>query len=229
MANLPSLVERLLLLIPEAEIVVVDDNSPDGTGRWCEQEAARNAQFHHLGRPGKQGLGSATLAGIKFGLDRGFDFIATMDADWSHDPQAVAEMWERIVQDRDGVVGESFGALIGSRYVKGGGIRGWPLFRRVVSRSVNAFTRLVLRLPTKDNTGALRIYRAAALHHCRALEITTRGYGYLEEMLFRMHRVGLELWEHPITFVDRQAGKSKASLGEGIRVISNILRIRAGR
>ena len=223
--NLPSLVAKLFELLPAASIVVVDDNSPDGTGRWCAEEAEKRDNFYLLSRSGKLGLGSATIAGFEFGLENNFEFIATMDADWSHDPASMKEMWE-LVQRLDGAGRiDNFGAVIGSRYVEGGKIEGWPRTRLASSKFVNWFTRLLLRVPTKDNTGAFRIYSAEALDIVDVGKINSQGYGYLEELVYLLHRNEFELHEHPITFTDREKGQSKASIVEGVKVLSSIVRL----
>lgn len=220
--NIPKLVDDLTQLIENVSIVVVDDNSPDGTGKWCDEESLRNEQLHHLSRKTKLGLGSATLDGLKFGRERGFEFIATMDADFSHTPRAMAAMWQEALNNQS----ENLGAMIGSRYISGGEIQGWPWHRRVASRLVNRLTRMVLKLPTLDNTGAFRIYRTQALLAANIFDVKTAGYAYLEEFLFLLHRTGFELHEFPITFADRKEGRSKASVFEGVKVLWNILRLR---
>ena len=223
--NLPSLVTRLFELLPAASIVVVDDNSPDGTGRWCAEEAKRLDNFYHLSRSGKLGLGSATIVGFEFGLKENFEFIATMDADWSHDPSSMKEMWELVPRlDGAGRKG-NFGAVIGSRYIDGGKIEGWPRTRLASSKFVNWFTRFLLRVPTKDNTGAFRIYSAEALDIVDVSKINCQGYGYLEELVYLLHRNEFELHEHPITFTNREQGQSKASVLEGVKVLASIVRL----
>lgn len=224
--NLPRLVNDLNRLIPNVSIVVVDDNSPDGTGKWCEERSTQDKSFHHLGRAGKLGLGSATLDGLRFGRDQGFEYIATMDADFSHAPESLAAMWKEAIQFDSNRRGKKLGALIGSRYVRGGDIRGWPWHRRIASRFVNRLTRALLKLPTQDNTGAFRIYRTQSLCEANVFDIKTTGYAYLEELLFLLHHAGFELHEFPITFEDRKEGSSKASVFEGVNVLRNILRLR---
>ena len=225
MENLPSLIAKLFEVLPEASIVVVDDDSPDGTGKWCEQEAEKRDNLVLISRSGKLGLGSASIAGFEFGIENNFDYIATMDADWSHDPASMKELWE-IVQRCSGVgQSDNFGAIIGSRYVEGGEIKGWPRKRLLSSKFVNWFTRLLLRVPTKDNTGAFRIYSAEALDVVDVRKINCQGYGYLEELIFLLHKNEFELHEHPITFTDRDKGESKASVWEGIKVLASIVRL----
>lgn len=182
-------------------------------------------RLHHIGREGKLGLGSATLEGLKFGLKHQFEFIGTMDADFSHNPKSMQEMWHRM-QRCDSFPDDSIGAIIGSRYIEGGQIDGWPWYRRIASSTVNRLARIILQLPTKDNTGAFRIYRTQAILQAKAFEINTSGYAYLEEIVFLLARAGFQLQEYPITFVDREKGKSKASIGEGLGVIWNMIQLR---
>jgi dolichol-phosphate mannosyltransferase len=224
--NLPRLAGQLFSLINDMELVVVDDNSPDGTGRWCETESSDNERFHHIGREGKLGLGSATLEGLKFGRDRGFSFVATMDADFSHCPKSLAQMWEWTQELTSIDSNETFGATIGSRYVEGGSIVGWPWHRRMASKFVNRFARSTLGLPTLDNTGAFRIYKTESLVAADVFSINTRGFAYLEEILFLLNKEQFVLHEFPITFNDREKGKSKASVAEGLTILRNIWRLR---
>lgn len=226
MENLPRLVRELTQLISDVSIVVVDDNSPDGTGKWCEEQARQNEHLHFIGRPGKLGLGSATMEGLKFGRDRGFSFVATMDADFSHAPQSMAAMWNQVLERVQNRQVENFGAIIGSRYINGGGVQGWAWYRRFTSRIVNRMTRMMLRLPTRDNTGAFRIYQTDALIASEIYDVQTSGFAYLEELVYLLHRAGFDLHEFPITFVDRTQGRSKASVFEGVKVVWNLLRLR---
>jgi len=225
MENLPSLVDKLFELLPKASIVVVDDSSPDGTGKWCAKQTQQRENFFHISRPEKSGLGSATIAGFEFGIDKNFDYIATMDADWSHDPNSMKDLWSLVGQLNEGGRSENFGAVIGSRYVEGGKVEGWPWSRHVSSKFVNWFTRTLLRVPTRDNTGAFRIYSSEALDVVDVRSINATGYGYLEELVYLLHRNEFELHEHPITFTDREKGKSKASIVEGVKVLVSIVRL----
>ena len=217
--NLPALVDRLVELLPSVEIVVVDDDSPDGTWKWVQKKAEVLPSLKLIHRTKERGLGSATIAGLKFGLDDDFDFIGTMDADFSHDPAAICEMFE-LAQSG------SFDAVVGSRYVRGGRIEGWPLHRRLASRVVNLLARYWLGLKTHDNTGALRVYRAEILRKVGLSDIRSAGYAYLEELMMKLQRNKAVVIEHPITFRDREEGRSKAGLGVGIAVIREILMMR---
>ena len=222
--NLPGLVEQLQGLIPDMQILVIDDNSPDGTGTWCREREAKDASFQCIHRAGKLGLGSATVEGFRFALDRDFDLIATMDADFSHAPASLCKMVDTMLDEAN----HDIGIAIGSRYVEGGAIEGWPFFRHLSSRLVNGFARLFLRLPTHDNSGAFRVYRRAALETIEVDRIQAGGYAYLEEILWRLHRQGVKMLELPITFVDRTKGASKTSLPMGVQVFWHLLKIAVG-
>ena len=196
--NLPSLVDEICRVLPNADVVVVDDNSPDGTGRWCDERARIDPRMKCLHRPGKRGLGSATLAAMRFALDGPYDVLITMDADWSHDPQYLPAL-VRATEDGD--------VVLGSRYCAGGAIEGWPLFRRALSRSANGLTRLLLRLPVRDTSGAFRAYRVAALKKIDLAKIRSTGYAYLEEILWYLHRAGASFAECRSLFPNRAPGE----------------------
>ena len=217
--NLPGLVEEVLRVLPEADIVVVDDNSPDGTGRWCDERAAKEPRLRCLHRPAKLGLGSATLAAARFAIDGGYDLFVTLDADWSHDPKYLPELL-KATQRAD--------VAIGSRYVPGGAIEGWPRSRRLLSRCVNRFSRALLRLPIRDSSGAFRAYRVAMLREIDLADVRANGYAYLEEILWHLNRAGATFAEVPITFHQRRAGRSKINVREAASKLAVLLRLRSG-
>jgi dolichol-phosphate mannosyltransferase len=221
--NLPRLVDELFCHLPGCHILVVDDNSPDGTGAWAERSATERDGMFCLTRPGKQGLGSATIAGLSWGHEREYRWLATIDADFSHDPASMPLLFRELQRDDSGRT-----VVIGSRYVTGGRTSGWPIGRRIASRFVNRFSRLVLGLPVHDCTGAMRIYPARELQEMKLESIHSTGYDYLEEMLFRLHRRGTKFVEVPIHFRDRAAGRSKANWREGLAAIFRIVRLRFG-
>lgn len=223
--NLPSLIDRLVALLPSAEILVIDDASPDGTGHWCDQAIASHPQLRVVHRVKKLGLGSATIIGFQTAIEREFPFVATMDADFSHDPTSLPQLWAALQSPE----GQHYGVAIGSRYVHGGRIEGWPLRRQWVSRIVNFYSRCLLRLSTMDNSGAFRVYRTSALQRIQLDSIRSSGYGYLEEILWRLKRAGVDMIEIPITFRDRTVGQSKTSLREGIQVFWEITQLGIGR
>ena len=217
--NLPKLVQQLTGLLPDAEILVIDDNSPDGTADWCRETANANEKFHVIVRESKLGLGTAAVRGFEFGLAGDYDLIATMDADFSHAPESLLEMVRTMDQPDNGV-----DVMLGSRYIAGGGVEGWPLHRRIASRVVNGLARWMLRLETRDNSGAFRVYRRSALMAIEVSKIQSSGYAYLEEIIWRLNHANIVLGEHPITFRDRTEGQSKANLLVGLGVLKQLIR-----
>ncbi len=214
--NVPSLVEAILKILPSAGVLIIDDNSPDGTGNWCDERATTDSRLACVHRPGKQGLGSATIAGMRWALERDYDAIITMDADWSHHPQHLPELVNGL---------EAADVAIGSRYCAGGQIEGWPLHRRMMSHTINRLSRVLLRLPVSDTSGAYRAYRIAALRKIDLANIQAAGYSYLEEILWHLHRAGATFREVPITFRERRAGSSKVNLAEAGGKIATLLRL----
>jgi dolichol-phosphate mannosyltransferase len=218
--NLPGLVDAILRIVPEADILVVDDNSPDGTGRWCDELAASEPRLHCIHREAKLGLGSATIEAFRFAEDRNYETVATMDADWSHDPAHLPALL--LATARADVA-------IGSRYCAGGAIEGWPLHRRVLSRLMNGLTRVLLRLPVRDTSGAFRAYRVAELRKLDLATLKSIGYAYLEEILWHLHRAGATFAEVPISFHDRRSGQSKNGIpvaADKLRTVSRLWRSR---
>ncbi len=149
--NLPTLVAKLVELLPDAQIMIIDDASPDGTGKWCDDASSKYPQLSVVHREAKLGLGSATMLGFQRALSRNFSMVATMDADFSHDPASLVKLVDLLRSDTE----QKFGVAIGSRYVAGGSIKGWSLFRKLASRAVNLYSRFMLRLKTKDNSARL--------------------------------------------------------------------------
>ena len=200
--SLPVVLERLRRAVPEAHVLVADDNSPDGTGALADALAAQDDHVHVLYRAGKEGLGKAYLAGFAWGLERGYDVIVEMDADGSHRPEELPRLLAQIPHAD---------VVLGSRWVPGGSVVNWPASRRVLSQGGSLYTRLALGIPTRDATGGYRAYRASAL---RALDLDTvesNGYCFQIDLLWRALQRGLVVREVPITFVEREAGTSKMS------------------
>lgn len=189
--------------VPDADVLVVDDNSPDGTGVLAEQAAADLGQVKVLHRPGKQGLGSAYRSGFTLALDEGYEVIVSMDVDFSHDPAVLPAMIAGIEQGAD--------VVIGSRYVPGGATADWPLHRRLLSRWGNRYTAAVLGLGVRDCTAGFRAYRATSLRAIDHASTTAEGYAFLTEMLRRLVASGCVVREVPIIFRDREHGTSKMS------------------
>ncbi len=215
MENLPRLVEEILRHVPSVDILVIDDNSPDGTGQWCDRQRAENPRLACLHRPGKLGLGTATVAGMKYALEHGYRFVLNMDADFSHPPKYLPAL----LAGMDPPGGAPVDVMIGSRYVPGGGVEGWPLRRQLMSRAVNFYARWVLGLRPKDCSGAFRCYRTAVLAKLDFNAIRSRGYSFQEEILWRLRRLGARLGETPIVFVDRRLGVSKIDSGEALAAL----------
>jgi dolichol-phosphate mannosyltransferase len=221
--NIGPLCDAILRQGGGVEVLVVDDNSPDGTAALVRALAAADPRIHLLCRPGKLGLGTAHVAGYRWALDRDYERVITMDADFSHPPDVIPAMLEASLRAD---------VVIGSRYVEGGGYRNWPRRRVLLSSFSNAVTRLALRLPAADCTGAFRCFRRSVLENVALDNIVSRGYSFQEEMLWHCSRRGWRIAEVPIVFVDRQAGRSKISLreiGGGVATIARLMLTPAGR
>jgi dolichol-phosphate mannosyltransferase len=221
--NLPRLVETILHLPLDTHILVVDDGSPDGTGRWCDEKAASEPRLRCIHRPGKGGLGTATIAGLRYALERGYRYALTMDADFSHPPESIPEL----LSGMEPSGGAAVDVMIGSRYVRGGRVEDWPLVRRWMSRCVNFYARCLLGLPVRDCSGAFRCYRTQTLARVDLDAVRSRGYSFFEEILWRLKCAGAVFGETPITFVDRQYGASKINLREAFRALLLIFQLGA--
>ena len=198
--NIDPLLERLTSLPFGLEVLVVDDGSPDGTAEQVKQWQAKCSRVHLLQRPGKMGLGSAYRDGFRFALANGAEFIFEMDADFSHDPDAIGDFLEAAV-DAD--------IVLGSRYLHGVTVVNWPLSRLILSFLANLYTRTVTGMPIADATGGFKCFRRRALEGIRLDKVHTEGYGFQIEMSFRCWKRGFRIKEIPIVFVDRRAGISK--------------------
>jgi dolichol-phosphate mannosyltransferase len=218
--NISALIGEILALDEPLEVLVVDDNSPDGTGEIVAQLAASDPRVHLLRRAGKLGLGTAYKAGFKYGLENGYDAVITMDADFSHHPRYLPAML---------AAAANYDLVIGSRYVPGGGVENWPWHRQFLSAGANMMSRVVLGLSARDCTAGFRCYRRRLLQGTDWENIKAEGYGFLEEMLFRLHRAGYNIGEVPIVFADRKAGSSKISKAEIFKAMAMLFRLGAGR
>lgn len=214
--NLEPLVESLLSLDIGLNILVVDDNSPDGTGDIAAHLSQREKGVHVIHRTGRQGLGTAYSAGFNHGLAHGYDRILTMDADFSHNPRYIPSLLE---------LSASSDLSIGSRYVPGGGVRLWGFHRRALSRGANFIARTLLGLHAHDCTAGFRCYRAEVLRTIEPSSIRADGYSYLIEMLWRVQNAGFHIAETPIIFTDRRRGASKISQNEIFKAGSTVLRL----
>jgi len=214
--NLPDLVAAVFEVAPQAEILVIDDNSPDGTGGWCDRRAKDEPRLHCLHRQGKLGLGTATIAGMQYAIEQGYDYVLNMDADFSHHPRYIPAILDAM--NRADV-------SIGSRYCPGGGVKDWPLARRFMSWAVNTYARLLLGLASRDTSGAFRCYRVSLLAKLDFVSIRSRGYSFQEEILWRLKRVGARMVETPIVFADRERGQSKINRHEALAALQIIFRL----
>ncbi len=203
--NVLGITRAVLAVDATLEVLVVDDASPDGTGDLVERERAQEPRLALLRRAGKLGLGTAYLAGFRFGIERGYDFILTMDCDGSHHPRYLPALLAAL-KDHD--------MVIGSRYVPGGGIANWPWSRRALSSFANLYARLLLRLPVRDCTSGYRGYTRKVLEMVDPFAIRSSGYSFLEEMAWRVTRCGFRIGEVPILFEQRTLGVSKIDSSE---------------
>jgi dolichol-phosphate mannosyltransferase len=201
--NLPRLIPSILSRDPRLEILVVDDASPDGTGQMAEEMAAAEPRVHVLHRAGKLGLGTAYLAGFKWGLEHGYDVLFEMDADFSHNPAHLPQFLEAI---------EKYDVVLGSRYLHGRvTVVNWPIGRLLLSYFANVYAGWVTGLPVADATGGFKCFRREVLAAIDLDRVESNGYSFQIEMSFRAWKKGFSLGEIPITFVDRDHGESKMS------------------
>jgi dolichol-phosphate mannosyltransferase len=215
--NLPILTAQVFEFAPDADILVIDDSSPDGTADWVEKQMQSDSRFKLIKRTGKLGLGTAVLAAMDYTVQNGYDFLINMDADLSHPPRFLPAIRSKAE--------EGFDVVIGSRYVPGGNIVGWSLSRRLMSRAINLYARCLLGLKTRDNSGSFRCYRTTLLRQLDPNSILSRGYSFFEEILFRLRRLGGTFVEVPITFEERRAGQSKLNVKEILITLWLLLRI----
>lgn len=200
---LPRTLARLRAAEPGADVLVVDDASPDGTGDLADSLAATDPAFHVLHRTGKEGLGKAYLAGFAWGLERGYTTLVEMDADGSHRPEELGRLLAVATTP------DAPDLVIGSRWVPGGAVENWPWHREMLSRGGNTYTRIALGLPVNDATAGFRAYRSDTLTRLLREDIASAGYCFQVDMAWRVHRLGGRITEVPILFVEREHGVSK--------------------
>lgn len=200
--SLPVALTRIRTVVPEVDVLVVDDGSPDGTGRIADDIAQRDTHVQVLHRQSKQGLGAAYLAGFRWGLNRSYDVLIEMDADGSHRAEHLPSMLEAL---------EEADVVIGSRWVPGGAVENWPRSREALSRGGNTYARLMLGLPVHDATAGYRAYRRQALQAIDLDSVQSQGYCFQVDLTRRSAHAGLRIAEVPITFVERAEGESKMS------------------
>ncbi len=202
-ANIENVLSAVRASMPSCHVLVVDDNSPDGTAELAEKMGEKLGNIAVLRRAGKSGLGSAYRAGFKWGFEHGHDVLVEMDADLSHNPADLPRLVAPIDDGAD--------LVVGSRYVPGGAIPGWPTHRALLSRQGNSYAAWMLGLPIADATSGYRAFRASTLAKIDIDSVRADGYGFQIEMVYRMNRVGGQIREIPITFIDRVEGQSKMS------------------
>jgi len=200
--TLPTIVARVRSSVPEAHVLVIDDHSPDGTGALADSIAADDSTVEVMHRKAKEGLGAAYLAGFASTLDAGYDVIVEMDADGSHQPEQLPDLLAAL---------RHADLVLGSRWVKGGGVVNWPKSREVLSRGGNAYTRTMLGVSLRDATGGYRAFRATALRALDLQDVVSQGYCFQVDLAWRAVQRGLRVKEVPIYFVERTAGTSKMS------------------
>lgn len=215
MENLPHLVEEVFRHASGVDLLVIDDNSPDGTGAWADGKAADDRRVRVLHRTGKLGLGTATIAGMQYAIEHKYDYVLNLDGDLSHHPRYIPALVGGMAEAD---------VVIGSRYIPGGGVPDWPLRRRLMSRGVNAYARWFMGLRPQDCSGAFRCYRVKLLEQLDFTSIRSRGYSFQEEILWHLKRLGARFAETPIVFRDRQLGHSKINSREALSALWIIFR-----
>ncbi len=200
--NVELIVGRLRRAVPAVDVLIADDNSPDGTGEIADRIAAADERVHVMHRAGKQGLGAAYLAGFAWAREQGYDAVVEMDADGSHAPEELPRLLDA-ARDAD--------VVLGSRWVRGGKVVNWPLHRLLLSRGGTMYTRIVLGMPLKDATGGFRVYRLEVLEKMDVEGVASQGYCFQIDLAWRAYRNGFRVVEVPITFAERERGASKMS------------------
>jgi dolichol-phosphate mannosyltransferase len=202
--NIKPIVKRVRASVPEAHILVADDNSPDGTGKLADELAGADEQVHVLHRKGKEGLGAAYLAGFRWGIDAGYGVLVEMDADGSHQPEELPRLLTAL---------KGADLVMGSRWIPGGRVVNWPKSREFISRGGSTYSRLMLNVPMRDVTGGYRAFRKETLEGLGMDEVASAGYCFQVDLAWRAIKAGFHVIEVPITFVERERGDSKMSRG----------------
>jgi dolichol-phosphate mannosyltransferase len=219
--NLRPLVESIRQYAPQVSILIIDDNSPDGTGALADELQAGLPKIQVIHRQGKMGLGTAVLTGMRYAIEHGFDYFLNLDADFSHPPRFIPALLAGM---------DEHDVMIGSRYVPGGGVEGeFNLKRKFMSTGINIYARLLLGLKTKDNSGSFRCYRVSKLAQIDFDRVRSRGYSFMEEILFWCRMVDCRMGETPILFENRRSGQSKINKQEAIKALQIILQLGVGR
>lgn len=215
--NIQTIYTRIMRATGHADLLIIDDGSPDGTGRLADRLAAKNKRVRVLHRAGKLGLGTAVITGFRWALEKGYEVVVTIDADLSHDPAYIPQMLE--------LIGE-YDLVIGSRYVKDGGMVNWSLPRLMISLFANFMLKRILGIQQSDCSGGFKAYRAELLRRIGPEKIISRGYVFYVEILYRALKAGARVKEIPIIFVNRGKGKSKLGMNEVVGYAVNIFRLR---
>ena len=215
--NIQLMVSGLRHALPDADVIVVDDNSPDGTAQLVKEMAQFDSLVHVLVRENERGLGSAIRFAMQYSIDHDYDYFMNLDGDLSHNPDQMKWLFSKSLEDR------GLAVVVGSRYVSGGKIIGWPLRRKLMSQMVNGFATTCLRLPVRDCSGSMRCYRVNALASLGLENLRVNGYAILEEVLLRLHQRGERMAEVPITFTERERGYSKLTISEAMRSMIQII------
>jgi len=219
--NLPELAAGIFAVLPEANLLVVDDASPDGTGDVADQMASTDARVHVMHRAGKQGLGTAYLAGFAWAIEHGYDYILQMDADLSHDPRYLPDFLRALDEGAD--------LAIGSRNIPGGGVEGWGPVRHFISKGGSLYSRVILGLGVRDLTSGYKAFRRTLLQSIDLADVSSRGYSFQIEVTYRAILRRFRVVEVPIMFVDRRAGQSKMSGGIFAEAVLMVWRLRWNR
>lgn len=214
--NLENLIPAVRKCAPQADVIIVDDSSPDGTAVYVESLRREDPRIHLIRRPGKLGYASAVQAGHRYALEHGARLLCQMDADFSHDPRRLPALLD---------ASQDFDVVIGSRYVPGGGTRNWGMFRQMLSRFGNAFARTLLKLPPCDCTGGFRCFRREVFERVGLLDLAAEGYCFQIVTIYHCHQAGLSMCEIPILFEDRRFGQSKLSRHIILEAFLVVLRI----
>jgi dolichol-phosphate mannosyltransferase len=212
--SLHTVLGRIRQSVPQADVLIVDDSSPDGTGQLADRLAVGDAGMFVLHRARNEGLGRAYLAGFAHALQHGYRFVVEIDADGSHDPADLPAMLQRAEAHAD--------LVIGSRWIAGGSVRNWPWIRRAISRGGNAYARILLRSRIRDITAGYRVYRADALRSLNLDSVSSDGYCFQVELAYRLERAGKRIEEYPIAFIERAAGRSKMHAGIVIEALYRV-------
>ncbi len=211
--NISNIINAIFKVKEDMHVLIVDDNSPDGTAAIVRQLKQGDERIHLIERPGKMGLGTAYCDGFRYALALGYDAIMEMDADFSHDPAKIPEFLEEI---------RNYDLVIGSRYISGVNVVNWPLSRLILSKGASLYTRIITGMPIKDPTAGFKCFRASTLEKIDLTKVKTNGYGFQIEMHYRMWKMGAKIKEIPIIFIDRRSGVSKMNrkiIFEAIRMV----------